>query len=207
MRLLLMTSVTLLIFWQNPLAASWQDIQPADSYHNVWSIEPLQERHSYAYYSAYQSSQSMLESTLGWGWPTAKISREMNQDTVQYHREQHVNGATYSYIIRDSEHEQIMGAVFVAPVQNRRGLPDFDGSSYQAEVTFWMNEAGQEHEQGPDFVADLLLWLEENWGFSRVLLPAYEDNDFARQQFEAHNLGLVIRDPESQELLYRFRAR
>lgn len=207
MRLLLIASVTLLVVWQSPLKADWQAVEPADSYRNTWSIEPLQESHSNAYFNAYQSSQSMLLDTLGWGWPTSKISREMNQDTVQYHREQHVSGVSYSYVVRDPEHQQIMGAVFVSEVQSRRGLPDFDGSSYQAEVTFWMSEMGQEHQQGADFVPDLLRWLEEGWGFNRVLLPAHEDNEFAREQFEARNLGVVTRDPESQELLYSFRAR
>lgn len=186
---------------------NWDDVEAAGDYAGTWHIERLQPDHNRAYFEAHQSSAAMLRESLGWDWPGSKASAERNLDTMQFHYQQHEDGEAFSYVLLSPEDKELVGAVFVAPVQTRPDLPGFEPDNYSAEVTFWFNEAGQNHAAASDLMGDLLQWLDDEWELRSVLFPVATSNEFARREFSAHNLRLVQENQNNAELLYQFRAR
>lgn len=191
---------------QGAFALSFGQIQPSAGDQGDWIIEPLAEQHNQEYFTAMQNSQVMLFETLGWGWPTAKMSVEGNLDTMRFHVEQHQSNAAFSYIVRDSENRQLRGAVFIHPPQQRSGVVGYRVADYSAEVTFWLNEAGQNSARGDQFVPQLLQWLRQEWELELVLLPVAGQNVFSRYQLDAAGLSSLSRVHDESEWLYRFNA-
>lgn len=189
------------------LASSFSQLQPSSGDKAAWLIEPLSEVHNQAYYDAMKESQWMLFETLGWGWPTTKMSAEQNLDTMRFHVEQHQLKAAYSYVILDSSNNQLRGAVFIAPAQRRSGLTGYTAAEYSAEVTFWLNEAGQRSSYAADLVPQLLQWLTNDWSMGMVLFPVAEQNVFTRHHLEAAGLSTLSRRYTDNERLYQFDAR
>lgn len=173
----------------------------------AWRIQPLEVADNQAYYQAYQSSQAMLYRTLGWGWPSTKQTAEGNEDTMRFHVEQHEAKRAFTYVIRESDHLALRGALFINPVHSRSGLPGFDSDRYEVEVTFWLNQQGQDSAQADELMGQINQWLAQEWGIRSILYPIAQSNQFARQQAERHGLQLVTEDRNSGELLYTFRAR
>lgn len=205
-RLTQLLAVVCMMF-SGSVLADFSKLEPPDgSFRQSWTIEPLSVADNTTYFQAFQSSQRSLYDSLGWGWPTVKQTQESNEDTMRYHVEQHQAGQAYSYALRESQHLQLRGAIFVNPVQLRSGLPGFSPNQYQAEVTFWLNEAGQSDEQVNDLITDMRDWLVNEWGITQVLLPIAASNRFAQTQLELHEVNLVTTDPNTNKLLYSFRA-
>lgn len=192
-----------------PLTAwgNWDDVEAAGDYEGTWHIERLQPDHNRDYFEAHQNSSAMLRDTLGWDWPGSKASAERNLDTMEFHHQQHEDGEAFSYVLLTPEEGALVGAVFVAPVQARPDLPEFEQDEYTAEVTFWLNEAGQNHDAASDLLGDVFQWLEQEWELRSVLFPVATSNEFARREFSAHSLRLVHENQNNDELLYQFRAR
>lgn len=176
-------------------------------YQDDWRFVVLSEDDSVAYYGAAQASRRMLYQTLGWGWPTSKQTLESHTDTIQFHVQQHNEGAAYTYVIMEPQHRQLRGALFISRVQNRSDVPGFDAADYQFEITFWLNEAGQSAQHSSRLVANIVQWVRDEWDVESVLFPTSRANIFARNQFEQNNFEMVAEDVNSNELLYRFRAR
>lgn len=190
-----------------PLQASFSDLTPPSSSNGEWAIEAVQESDNQAYFQAFQSSQAMLNRTLGWGWPTGKLTVEGNLDTMRYYVEQRQRQRSYTYVIRDAQHRRLQGALFVNPVQRRPGVSGFRVSDFDIEVTFWLNQAGQESEISDALIPQITQWFRDDWGVRTVLFPISRDNHYARQQLEQANLQFVADNSNNNEMLYRFRAR
>lgn len=173
----------------------------------AWSIQALEIADNQAYYQAYLSSQAMLYQTLGWGWPSTKQTAEGNEDTMRFHVEQHEAKRAFTYAIREPQHLRLHGALFINPVHSRSGLPGFSAQDYEVEITFWLNQQGQESAQADQLIAQVNQWLAQEWGIQSALYPVARSNQFARQQLEQQGLELVTEDRNSGELLYSFRAR
>lgn len=173
----------------------------------AWSIQALEIADNQAYYQAYLSSQAMLYRTLGWGWPSTKQTAEGNEDTMRFHVEQHEAKRAFTYVIREPQHLTLHGALFINPVHSRSGLPGFSAQDYEVEITFWLNQQGQESAQADQLIAQVNQWLAQEWGIQSALYPVARSNQFARQQLEQQGLELVTEDRNSGELLYSFRAR
>lgn len=186
--------------------ASFSSLEAPEQDEGVWLIQVAQEQDSAAYFNAFQSSQPMLYRTLGWGWPTAKLTLESNVDTMRFYEQQHANNRAYTYVIRDGQ-RRIRGALFVNPVQSRPGLMGFDASQFEVEVTFWLNQQGQDSSAANELVPQIADWLRDDWGVRSALFPAARSNRFARQQYEGAGFDFVAEDSNNNEILYRFRAR
>jgi hypothetical protein len=199
--------VALLLLLPAAAWGAWDSIEPAGDFQGQWRIERLAPDHNRAYFEASQSSQSMLFESLGWGWPSNKASLERNLDTMQFHYQQHSDGKAYSYALLSPGEEQLRGAVFVAPVQQRPGLPGFEHDQYQMEITFWVNQAGQSDAAAAQLVPDIMHWLEQEWAVTSVLFPVSSTNEFARRELNAQGTSLVHENENADELLYHFRAR
>lgn len=199
-------AVICMLFSGSALAGFSDLVPPDSSFRQSWTIEPLAVSDNAAYFQAFQSSQRFLYDSLGWGWPTVKQTQESNEDTMRFHVEQHQAGQAYSFALRESQHLRLRGAIFVNPIQSRLGLPGFSPNQYQAEVTFWLNEAGQSDEHVNDLITDIQDWLVNEWGITQALLPIATSNRFAHTQFELHEVNLVNTDSNTNELLYSFRA-
>lgn len=188
-------------------AQEQSDAEVPNGYEGSWRFVALERADAAAYFSASQASRAMLYRTLGWGWPTSKQTLESNTDTIEFHLQQHQQGVAYTYSIRDLQHRQLRGAIFIAQPQSRRDMPGYQPSEYDYEVTFWLNETGQLSDQGGELVADIVDWLVSDWGAEQVLFPAHQSNIYARNQFEKNGFQRIADDVPNNEVLYRFRAR
>lgn len=197
---------TLMWGWASVALANLSDIEPSDSYDGRWQFERLQEAHNASYFSALRRSQRHLYDTLGWGWPTSKISQEGNLDSMRYHQQQHDDGQAYSYVIIEPEHRLLKGGLFISSVQRRSGVSGFNPQHHDMEITFWLNEDGQAHDQGAQLITELLNWLEQDWDVASAIFPIAETNHFARELAEMSALSLLAEDRDTGELLYRYRA-
>lgn len=187
--------------------ANLDGLQAPQSTQGAWLIEALQETDNQDYFRALQSSQSMLYRTLGWGWPTGRLTAEANLDTMRFYVEQRDRRRSYSYVLRDAESGDLHGALFIGPAQVRPGLEGFNPRSYDVEVTFWLNQNGQDLPISTDLVTEVTRWLHEAWAVEQVLFPITQTNHFARQQLEQADLVFVANNANNNELLYRFDAR
>ncbi|MCC5854553.1 MAG: GNAT family N-acetyltransferase [Idiomarina sp.] len=170
-----------------------------------WLITPMSVRDTNAYYQAYMSSPAYLYRALGWGWPTQKISPEMNRDMVSHHVEQHRAGESFTYVIRARGDRAIAGAVYINRVSpERRFIPNYRGSDFGAEATLWLAESYESHEGAEFFLAELLQWFEEVWSFQAVLFPINTEYSFLHEQFNAIEREAFAEDADRSELLYRF---
>ncbi|RAJ95378.1 GNAT family N-acetyltransferase [Aliidiomarina maris] len=206
-RLMVWCGAVLAVMMMSSSHARELAFEPAPASDEKWAIEPLQETDNQAYFQAFRSSQAMLLRTLGWGWPTPRLTPEGNLDTIRFYLQQHESQRGYTYVIRDAAHRRIRGAVFINPVQQRAGVNGFRAADYQAEVTFWLNQAGQESGDADALVPQLLTWLRDDWGLERVLFPSASSNQFARGQFEQSRLEFVAENANNDEILHRYRAR
>lgn len=197
----------LLMVASTPLYADFSKLEAPSESQGAWSIESVQEADNAAYFQALQSSQGMLFRTLGWGWPTGKLTLETNLDTLRFYIEQRQNRRAYSYVVRDSESRRLHGAVFVNPVQTRRGVPGFRAADYAMEVTFWLDKEALESSLNGEFINQLTNWLSDEWQVGHVVFPISYANHYAREQLEQANLSYVADDANNRELLYRFDAR
>lgn len=171
-----------------------------------WLIMPLTEGDSGEYYQAYQSSAKYLYTALGWGWPTRKISPEVNADMVRHHVSQHEANYSFTYVVRKRGERAIAGAIYVNPVNTeRRHIPNFVASDYTAEVTFWFTEAAENSEQVETLLTEIFTWIEEEWPFSSVLVPVNKNYEFIHQQMRQLEYAAFSEDSESGEQLYRLR--
>lgn len=196
-----------MLIWSFQVHAQLADLTPPENSMGAWHIETLQVSDNLAYYQGYTTSQAMLQRTLGWGWPSAKQTPEGNEDTMRFHVEQHAQHRAFSYVIRDAEERALRGAVFINPVQSRVGLPGFSAHNFQVEVTFWLNQQGQESSQVDQLLPQLSEWLTNEWGIRTALFPVARSNSFALQQLERHGFVMVTEDRNNDEILYSFRAR
>ena len=197
----------LLMLVSAPLYASFAELEAPQENEGAWSIEALQETDSAAYFQALRSSQAMLFRTLGWGWPTGKLTLETNLDTMRFYVEQRESRRSYSYVVRERQSRRLHGAVFINPVQNRLGIEGFRAADFDIEVTYWLDQTAQDSPISDEFIGQLTNWLRAEWGVNNVLFPVAQTNHYARQQLEQANLRYLSSDANNQELLYRFDAR
>ena len=190
-----------------PAHAALDQLEAPQGRDGAWRIEAIQESDNPDYFRALQSSQSMLYETLGWGWPTARLTAEANLDTMRYYVEQRERRRSYSYVLRDAESGQLHGALFVGPVQARPGVQGFNPRSYDFEVTFWLAQTGQDLPISATLIPEITAWLRDAWRAKHVLFPIAQTNHFARQQLEQADLLFLANNANNNELLYRFDAR
>lgn len=170
-----------------------------------WLIMPLRIEDHRQYLQAHQSSASYLYRVLGWGWPTLKISPEVNAEMVRFHAQQHDARESFTYVVRARGSREITGAIYVNPVnQERRHVPDFDANDYQAEVSMWFRQADEKHEFVEFLLPEILLWLEQEWNFRRVLIPVHEEYSFLTTQFAELDYRAFTFDGDTHEHLYRY---
>lgn len=170
-----------------------------------WQITPLRANEAQLFYRAYQSSAPYLYRVLGWGWPTAKISTEMNMDMVRHHVRQHTARKSFTYVLRVVGERGIRGAIYVNPVNaNRSDIPYFDHRDYDAEVSMWVTEEAEDTDAAQRLLAETLDWLMTQWDFEHVLLPVYEDYQFLQNQFTELELEPFTEDADASMLLYRY---
>ncbi len=182
----------------NEIPTSW------DGTH--WLIMPLTETDSSDYYRAYQSSANYLYTVLGWGWPTRKISPEVNADMVRHQVSQHEASYSFTYVVRKRGERAIAGVIYVNPVNTeRRHIPNYNASDYSAEVTFWFTEAAEESEHVSSLLPEVYSWIEEEWPFSAVLLPVNKKYKFIHEQMHQLEYHTFSEDSDSGEQLYRLR--
>lgn len=197
----------LLLGFSLQVQAQLSQLQAPSESEGAWHIEALKVEDNQAYYQAFMSSQPMLHRTLGWGWPSTKQTAEGNQDTMRYHVQQHAAQRAYSYVIREPEQGGVRGGLLISPVQRRNGLPAFNAGDYQVEVTFWLNQQGQDSAQADKLLSQIKQWLGNDWAIHSALFPVAHSNQFTRQQLEAHGFELVTEGRDNDEILYSFRAR
>lgn len=190
-----------------PAHANLDQVEAPQSSVGKWRIEAVQESDSQDYFRAMQSSQSMLYKTLGWGWPTGRLSAEINLDTMRYYVEQRERRRSYAYVMRDAESGHLHGALFIGRVQERPGVQGFNPHHYDLEVTFWLAQTGQDLPISADLITEVTEWLRDAWDAEQVLFPIAETNHFARQQLEQADLRFLANNANNNELLYRFDAR
>lgn len=190
-----------------PAHAHLDQLEAPQSNDGAWRIEAIQESDNQDYVRALQSSQSMLYETLGWGWPTGRLTAEANLDTMRYYIEQRERRRSYSYVLRDAESGQLHGALFIGPAQERPGVQGFDPHSYDLEVTFWLAQTGQDLPIIATLIPEITAWLRDAWHAEQVLFPIAQTNHFARQQLEQADLLFLANNANNNELLYRFDAR
>lgn len=187
--------------------AQLSQLQAPSENQGAWHFEVLKAEHNQAYYEAFMDSQPMLYRTLGWGWPSTKQTAESNQDSMRYHAQQHAAQRAFSYVIREPEQGSVRGGLHIGPVQSRDGLPAFNAGEYQVEVTFWLNQQGQDSAQADKLLSQIKQWLATEWAIHSALFPVAHSNQFTRQQLEAHGFELVTEGRDNDEILYSFRAR
>ena len=193
------------VCWQ--AQAQLTQLQAPDESQGAWHIEALTVEHNQAYFQAFMSSQPMLYRTLGWGWPSTKQTAESNLDTMRYHEQQHAEQRAFSYVIREPDEGNVRGGLLISPVQNRHEMPAFNASDYQVEVTFWLNQQGQESVQAGKLLSQVQQWLATEWAIQSALFPVARSNQFTRQQLDTHRFELVTENRNNDEILYSFRAR
>ncbi len=179
--------------------------EPATSWDGEhWLIMPLKEGDSAAYYEAHQSSARYLYNVLGWGWPTRKISPEVNLDMVRHHVSQQQAQYSFTYVVRARGERDIAGAIYINPVSaERQHIANFDAKAYGAELTFWFTEKIEASEHVDTLLSEIFTWLNDEWQFSAVLLPVNKNYSFIHQQMERLEYIAFSEDFDSGELLYR----
>ncbi|CUS48327.1 MAG: Acetyltransferase (GNAT) domain [Idiomarinaceae bacterium HL-53] len=191
-----------------PFASAWElteeNSAPSHWDGEGWMISPITNEDTEQFYLSYQDSAPYLYRVLGWGWPTQKISVEMNRDMVRHHVSQHEQKQSFTYVLRVRGERGIVGAIYVNPVnQERRDVPNFDARQFDGEVSFWLNQEAESNAAISTFVPDLMRWLETQWSFSQVLIPVHEEYEFMQEQFTAHELEPFTEDADAGMLLYR----
>ncbi|HLV47556.1 MAG TPA: hypothetical protein VKY35_00675 [Aliidiomarina sp.] len=169
-----------------------------------WLVMPLDEGDSGAYYQAHQSSARYLYDALGWGWPTKKISAEVNLDMVRHHISQHQLRDSFTYVVRARGERAIAGAIYVNQVNSeRRHVPNFEPREFAAEVTFWFTEQTEASEHADLLISEVLTWIEQEWQFPAVLLPVNKNYHFIHQEMRKLEYEPFSEDGDSGEQLYR----
>ncbi|RUO40109.1 hypothetical protein CWE15_08165 [Aliidiomarina taiwanensis] len=169
-----------------------------------WQITPLQTSDDRLYYRAHQGSADYLYHVLGWSWPTKKISPEVNADMVRHHVAQHERKAAFTYVVRHTGEEGILGAIYLTPVNmERRHVPNFNPNEFSAEVTFWFTQGAESADDSERLLQELIMWLTEEWPQAKVLMPVHSDYTFVHEQMLALEHEPFTEDAETGDLLYR----
>ncbi|RTE85561.1 MULTISPECIES: hypothetical protein [Gammaproteobacteria] len=172
---------------------------------SAWVIAPLQTRDATLFHSAYFSSAPYLYNVLGWGWPTAKITVEMNANMVQHHVSQHNAGASYTYSVRKLGYADIVGAIYINPVnQSRSDVPNYNAQDYEAEMSMWFTQQVEQDEDIAQLGVDIMNWLANEWSFNSVLIPVHENYEFLQGIMSSQELDPFTEDADAGMLLYRY---
>lgn len=169
-----------------------------------WLVMPLNEADNEAYYEAHQSSASYLYHALGWGWPTRKITREINLSMVRHHINQHQLRDSFTYVVRAQGKQAIVGAIYINQVnRERRHVPNFNAAEFMAEMTFWFTEETETSVHAASLLSEIFAWLQQEWQFSAVLLPVHKNYNFIHERMDQLEYKPFSTDADTSEQLYR----
>ena len=111
------------------------------------------------------ANQPMLWAIYGeaWGWPPTTMTRDQDEEDLARHAAEMESHASFNYAVLDAAESELLGCVYIDPVED-------PGSDADAEVSWWL--AGgtdlQLRRRLDEFVPR---WITTSWPFERVAYP------------------------------------
>ena len=125
---------------------------------STFRLEPLGPEHNEGDYAAWTSSMDHIRSTPGMGgrsWPKP-MALEENLSDLQGHARDFENRTGFTYTVRDTDTDEIVGCVYIYPRKDEPG----------ASVRSWVS-ADRASLDAPVYEA-VSEWLRTAWPFSSV---------------------------------------
>ena len=198
------------------LMLSVSPAQAADFWQQQWSapsstqsarllIRPIENADAERYFHSYMGSQEFLYRQLGWNWPSEKSSLEQNQSMIKLHLKQWQQQSAFTYVVIDREQEMVIGAVYFVPVADQRGVSGvITGTTYNAEVTWWLTEPAVNANLTNDLFNLLTNWLRNSWPWQQVLFPVAKTNQNAIAVLDGSAARYIGENRDTNERFYSY---
>ena len=122
------------------------------------------------------ASIDLIRATRGGGWPTEPVSEEFNFVDLVWHELEFREGASFTYVVRDSE-GGYLGCAYLYPMGGRTLLSE-ELLGYDVDVSWWVTPTAYERGYYQMLYRGLRQWLAEDLPFKA---PYYSNIEIPRE--------------------------
>ena len=128
----------------------------------AFRLEPLGPEHNEGDYRAWTSSIEHIRATPGFAgraWPTPGMTLAANLGDLQRHAADFAGRSGFTYTVRASGSDEIIGCVYIYPLAESPGVSGADVRSWVSADQVWLDVVLYDAVSG---------WLAEAWPFTTV---------------------------------------
>lgn len=138
-------------------------------------LEPLSPDHVELDFAALMGSREHLLQTLDWNpWPRADFTIEENLKDLERHFQEFEDREAYAYTVLTPDGSECIGCIYINPFP-KEGLFGNDNPR-RARMIYWVVEDGLATDLDRHLLESVLSWIESDWPYEWVAMPAYEGN-------------------------------
>lgn len=112
------------------------------------------------------ASIELINQTRGGGWPTEPVTEEFNFVDLVWHELEFREGASFTYVLRDSE-RNYLGCAYLYPMGRRTTLTE-ELLACDVDVSWWVTPAAYEKGYYEKLHRALRAWLATEFPFWRA---------------------------------------